>query len=104
MPSTGIIDCNISVLAWDGGGSGSGLGAYRADLTFTAFWTGSAVVTLTPTFPSNPLNVRTNGGGSAWNTYLNTSGSTVQVMVVGQGVSPPTPVHWSVIGQVQTRS
>ena len=100
----GIIDAALSVVGWDTGGSGSTIGAYRADLTFTAFWDGAAVILMQPLSPANPLNVRTNGGGSAYNSQVVVSGSNVLVQVEGQGVSPPTPINWSCIGQIQTRS
>jgi len=107
VPSSGIIDGSISVVGWDsGGGSSATRGAYRADLTFTAFWDGSAVILLTPSSPANPLNVRSIGLGTSqpWNSQLLISGEEVLVQVLGQGAAAPTPVNWSCIGQIQTRS
>ncbi len=105
VPSTGIIDGSVSVVGHDSGDTSATQGMYRADLTFTAVWDGSAVVLLQPSSPANPLNVRSNGLGTSqpWNSRLLVSGQNVLVQVAGQGISAST-VNWSAIAQVQTRT
>jgi hypothetical protein len=98
-----IYDGSVSILGWDTGVNGISQLAYRGDLLFTAFWDGFTVVMMTPTSPTNPLNVRSNGSPT-WTIAVVNSSPYVSITVTGQGAAPPAPVNWSIIGQIQMRS
>ena len=94
--STKSADMSFSVI-----GSGAGGITYRADLVCTAVSSGSVLsALLQPVSPANPLNVRSNGGGSGCNCQILQSGNNVLVQVQGEGDA----IQWAVIGQIMYRT
>jgi hypothetical protein len=93
-----IVDVALSVIGFSSSGT-TVFNMYRADVTFSAYWNGSAVTILQPT---NPQNVRTTSGASTWvGIQAIASGNNVLVQVGGFDTVHSDAVIWNCIGQVQ---